>query len=113
MGAVAPFEIRIVMVSVIATSAVFQTEPAEQLKDHIPDLADWDCRPHTQRIPEKSAAACPYVGGCKLQPRNPRTLRRWRGTRRGPSYLKIGGQYFYTIGALRDFYERSIRGGDR
>ncbi len=35
---------------------------------------------------------------------------RWRESRRGPSFLKIGGRYFYTIGALRDFYQRSIRG---
>jgi hypothetical protein len=43
--------------------------------------------------------------------RDIRTLRRWRESRRGPSFLKIGGRYFYTIGALRDFYQRSIRGG--
>ena len=47
----------------------------------------------------------------KDKPRDIRTLRRWRTGRRGPSFLKIGGRYFYTVQALRDFYHRSVRGG--
>ena len=39
------------------------------------------------------------------------TLRRWRKSRHGPSFLKLGGRCFYTIDALRDFYQRSIRSG--
>ena len=62
-------------------------------------------------IPEKAAAACPYLGGSEQNPRDVRTLKRWRDSRRGPSFLKIGGRYYYTIGALRDFYQRSVRGG--
>jgi hypothetical protein len=77
----------------------------------LPDLLPWDRRPSTQMIPEKSAIASPYLGGSDQKPRDIRTLRRWRESRRGPSFLKIGGRYFYTIGALRDFYQRSIRGG--
>lgn len=80
-------------------------------RSELPDLSDWDCRPTTQMIPEKSAIASPYLGGSDQKPRDIRTLRRWRESRRGPSFLKIGGRYFYTIGALRDFYQRSIRGG--
>ena len=76
-----------------------------------PDLMEWDSRPSTQIIPEKSAIVSPYLGGSDQKPRDIRTLRRWRESRRGPSFLKIGGRYFYTIGALRDFYQRSIRGG--
>jgi hypothetical protein len=77
----------------------------------LPDLSEWERRSSTQIIPEKSAIASPYVGGSDQNPRDIRTLRRWRESRRGPSFLKIGGRYFYTIGALRDFYQRSIRGG--
>jgi hypothetical protein len=77
----------------------------------LPDLSEWERRSSTQIIPEKSAIASPYVGGSDRKPRDIRTLRRWRESRRGPSFLKIGGRYFYTIGALRDFYQRSIRGG--
>jgi hypothetical protein len=77
-----------------------------------PDLSEWEQRPRTQIISEKAAAASPYVAGSDHQPRNVRTLRRWRKSQlaRGPSFLKIGGRHFYTIGALRDFYQRSIRG---
>ncbi len=77
-----------------------------------PDLSEWEQRPRTQIVSEKAAAASPYLAGSGRQPRNIRTLRRWRKSRptRGPSFLKIGGRYFYTIGALRDFYQRCIRG---
>ncbi len=75
----------------------------------LPDLSGWEQRPKTQIISEKSAAMSPYVGGSDQKPRDIRTLRRWRKTRRGPSYLKIGGRYFYTIAALREFFERSVR----
>ena len=77
-----------------------------------PDLSDWEQRPRTQIVSEKSAAACPYLAGSDRQPRNIRTLRRWRKSlpTRGPSFLKIGGRYFYTVGALRDFYQRCVRG---
>lgn len=77
-----------------------------------PDLAEWEQLPRTRMIPEKAAAGCPYVGGSKHRPRDTRTMRRWRSAlpRRGPAYLKIGGRYFYTVGALRDFYERCKRG---
>ena len=74
-----------------------------------PDLSGWEQRPKTQIISEKSATASPYLGGSDQKPRDIRTLRRWRKTRRGPSYLKIGGRYFYTIAALREFFERSVR----
>ena len=77
----------------------------------LPDLLEWESRPGTQIIAEKSAIASPYLGGSDQKPRDIRTLRRWRESRRGPSFLKIGGRYFYTIGALRDFYQRSIRAG--
>ena len=77
----------------------------------LPDLAEWDLRPKTQMIAEKAAAACPYLGGSERKPRDARTLKRWRDSRRGPSFLKIGGRYYYTIAALREFYERSVRGG--
>jgi hypothetical protein len=77
----------------------------------LPDLSDWDKRPGTQMIPEKSAITSPYLGGSNQKPRDIRTLRRWRESRRGPSFLKIGGRYFYTLSALRDFYRRSVRGG--
>jgi hypothetical protein len=77
----------------------------------LPDLAAWDLRPKTQMVTEKAAAACPYVGGSERKPRDGRTLKRWRDSRRGPAFLKIGGRYFYTIGALREFYQRSVRGG--
>jgi len=77
----------------------------------LPDLMEWERRPGTQMVPEKAVIASPYVGGSEGHPRDIRTLRRWRTTRRGPSFLKIGGRYFYTIQALRDFYRRSIRGG--
>jgi hypothetical protein len=77
----------------------------------LPDLLNWEQRPGTQMIPEKSAIASPYLGGSDQKPRDIRTLRRWRESRREPSFLKIGGRYFYTVGALRDFYQRSIRGG--
>ena len=75
----------------------------------LPDLSEWERRPRTQLISEKSAATSPYVGGSDQRPRDIRTLRRWRKTRRGPSYLKIGGRYFYTVAALREFFERSVR----
>ena len=77
----------------------------------LPDLAEWDLRPKTQMIAEKAAAASPYLGGSDQKPRDVRTLKRWRDSRRGPSFLKIGGRYYYTIGALREFYQRSVRGG--
>ena len=81
--------------------------PASEL----PDLAEWDLRPKTQMIAEKAAAASPYLGGSEQKPRDLRTLKRWRDSRRGPSFLKIGGRYYYTIGALREFCQRSVRGG--
>ena len=77
----------------------------------LPDLFDWERRPGTQMVPEKAVIASPYIGGSKGKPRDIRTLRRWRTARRGPSFLKIGSRYFYTVQALRDFYHRSIRGG--
>lgn len=77
-----------------------------------PDLSEWEQRPRTQIISEKTAAASPYLAGSDRNPRHIRTLRRWRKSHpaRGPSFLKIGGRYFYTIGALRDYYQRCIRG---
>ena len=77
-----------------------------------PDLATWNSLPHTQMVTEKRAASSPYIGGSDMQPRDARTLRRWRtaNPRRGPAFVKIGGRYYYTIGALRDFYERCQRG---
>ena len=77
----------------------------------LPDLSEWEQRPGTQMVPEKAVIASPYIGGSKGKPRDVRTLRRWRTARRGPSFLKIGGRYFYTIQALREFYHRSVRGG--
>lgn len=76
-----------------------------------PDLSEWEQRPRSQIISEKAAAASPYLAGSDRQPRNIRTLRRWRKSlpARGPSFLKIGGRYFYTVGALRDFYQRCVR----
>ena len=88
-----------------ALSSTVTAEPS-----YLPDLAQWEQRPATQLVPEKSAAACPYIGGSERRPRDTRTLRRWRVARRGPPFRKIGGRYFYTVGALRDFYERSVRG---
>jgi hypothetical protein len=76
----------------------------------LPDLFEWEHRPGTPMVPEKTAIASPYVGGSKHKPRDIRTLRRWRTGRRGPSFLKIDGRYFYTVQALRDFYHRSVRG---
>jgi hypothetical protein len=93
-----------------STDVDILTDPAARL-DQLPDLLEWEGRPGTQIIPEKSAIASPYLGGSDRKPRDIRTLRRWRESRRGPSYLKIGGRYFYTISALRDFYQRSLRGG--
>lgn len=78
----------------------------------LPDLLEWECRPSTQMLPEKAVISSPYVGGSNGKPRDIRTLRRWRTARRGPSFLKIGGRYFYTVQALRDFYRRSVRGGN-
>jgi hypothetical protein len=77
-----------------------------------PDLSEWERRPRTQIISEKTAAASPYLAGSDSRPRHVRTLRRWRKSQpaRGPSFLKIGGRYFYTVGALRDFYRRCVRG---
>jgi hypothetical protein len=93
-----------------STDVDIPTDHAARLAQ-LPDLLEWEGRPGTQIIPEKSAIASPYLGGSDRKPRDIRTLRRWRESRRGPSYLKIGGRYFYTIGALRDFYQRSLRGG--
>jgi len=78
----------------------------------LPDLAEWEQRPGTQIVSEKCAASAPYLVGTGQRPRNIRTLRRWRTAqpRRGPAYLKIGGRYYYTVNALREFYQRSIRG---
>jgi hypothetical protein len=78
-----------------------------------PDLSEWEQRPRTQIISEKAAAASPYLAGSDRRPRNVRTLRRWRKSQpaRGPSFLKIGGRYFYTIEALRNYYQRCVRGG--
>jgi hypothetical protein len=79
------------------------------LHSGLPDVSHWDVRPKTQLVPEKVAATSPYLGGSEQNPRDIRTLRRWRRSRRGPAYLKIGGRYFYTIGALREFFARSVR----
>ena len=97
------------LVSVSTDDRMMQTvdNPRE-----LPDVFAWDQRPRTQIIPEKKAAASPYVGGSDRKPRNLRTLRRWRKARCGPQFLKIGGRYFYTVGALREFFERSVRGGN-
>lgn len=83
------------------------------LSSEPPDLAEWEQRSRTQIISEKAAAASPYLAGSTYRPRNIRTLRRWRKSHpaRGPSFLKIGGRYFYTVGELRDFYQRCTRGG--
>jgi len=72
-----------------------------------PDLSEWEQRPRTQVISEKTAAASPYLAGSDRRPRNIRALRRWRKSQpaRGPSFLKITGRYFYTIEALRDYYQ--------
>jgi hypothetical protein len=51
------------------------------------------------------------VGGSEQKPRDAPTLKRWRDSRRGPSFLKIGGRYYYTIAALREFYQRNVRVG--
>jgi hypothetical protein len=77
-----------------------------------PDLSEWEQRLGTQIVSEKAAATSPYLAGSDRRPRHVRTLRRWRKVHpaRGPSFLKIGGGYFYTIGALRDFYQRCVRG---
>jgi hypothetical protein len=93
------------------TDPVDCARPADTSAWDLPDLAEWDLKPKTQMIPEKAAAACPYLGGSERKPRDTRTLKRWRDPRRGPSFLKIGGRYYYTIGALREFYQRSVRGG--
>jgi hypothetical protein len=90
-----------------ASTADVPQEPPD-----LPDLSRWDLRPATQMVPEKTVAASPYVGGSERKPRDMRTLRRWRAARCGPSFIKIGGRYFYTVRALRDFYHRSVRGGD-
>jgi len=76
------------------------------------DLAEWEQRPGTQIVSERLAASSPYLVGSGQRPRNVRTLRRWRTAqpRRGPAYVKIGGRYYYTVAALRDFYQRSVRG---
>lgn len=53
------------------SSAAEPSQPsAESAEPHslLPDLAAWDRRPRTQLIPEKSAAACPYLGGSELKP---------------------------------------------
>lgn len=78
----------------------------------LPDLAEWQLRPDTQIVSEKCAASSPYLVGTGQRPRNIRTLRRWRTAqpRRGPAYIKIGGRYYYTVHALREFYQRCIRG---
>jgi len=34
---------------------------------------------------------------------NENTLRRWRMDGKGPQWLKVGGRYFYTDQALREF----------
>lgn len=75
-----------------------------------PDLAEWDALPSTRMMPEKCVLDCPYIGGISAKPRDIRTLRRWRECRRGPSYRKIGGRFFYEVGALREFFGRCQRG---
>ena len=77
-----------------------------------PDISEWDKRSRTQIVSEKAAATSPYLAGTDRKPRHIRTLRRWRKLvpARGPSFQKIGGRYYYTVGALRDFHQRCIRG---
>ena len=106
--------IRMVVRQLILTMLCNLTSPrmtpiAAVVAQGLPDLSYWELRPKTQLVSEKSATACPYVGGSEQKPRDVRTLRRWRKSRRGPAYLKIGGRYFYTIGALRQFFEHSLR----
>jgi len=93
------------------TSQLVDERDLIQLLASAPDLSEWEQRPRTQIVSEKAAAACPYLAGSARQPRNIRTLRRWRKSlpARGPSFLKIGGRYFYTVGALRDFYRHCVR----
>lgn len=93
------------------TAGIDISHTLDTAASELPDLAEWDLRPKTQMIAEKAAAACPYLGGSVQKPRDVRTLKRWRDSRRGPSFLKIGGRYYYTVSALREFYQRSVRGG--
>jgi hypothetical protein len=79
-------------------------------RNGLPDLAEWDVLPSTQLVPEKGVLICPYIGGSRNKPRDIRTLRRWRESRRGPSYRKIGGRFFYEVAALRAFFGRCERG---
>ena len=79
-------------------------------RSDFPDLAEWEVLPGTQMVPEKGVLACPYIGGSRNKPRDIRTLRRWRECRRGPSYRKIGGRFFYEVAALREFFGRCERG---
>ncbi|WP_246655063.1 helix-turn-helix transcriptional regulator [Rhizobium laguerreae] len=41
------------------------------------------------------------------------TLARWRSAKRGPLYVKIGGNVAYTVSALRDYVLKSERKGTR
>jgi len=75
-----------------------------------PDLAEWEALPSTRMMPEKSVLTCPYIGGSQTKPRDIRTVRRWRECRRGPSYRKIYGRFFYEVAALREFFGRCERG---
>ena len=71
-----------------STDVDILTDQAARLAQ-LPDLLEWENRPSTQMIPEKSAIASPYLGGSDQKPRDIRTLRRWRESRRGPSYLNL------------------------
>jgi len=41
-----------------------------------------------------------------------RTLEKWRQTRRGPRYLRVGGRVLYPAGEVEAFEAAGLRGGD-
>ncbi len=40
---------------------------------------------------------------------SPRTLERWRGTGRGPHYLKLGGRCVYRLEDIEAFEQEQLR----
>ena len=42
---------------------------------------------------------------------SPRTLEKWRQTRRGPRYLRVGGRVLYPVEEVERFEADSLRGG--
>ena len=104
---------KLLTVDVLSTPSSHPTDTASTetvTGSNFPDLAEWEALPGTRIIPEKSVLTCPYIGGSATKPRDIRTLRRWREYRRGPSYRKIGGRFFYEVAALREFFGRCERG---